>query len=516
MIERFYLKECLSFNVVDLELKAGLVVFSGASGSGKSVLLNAILASLGLQDTTASISECSVSWSIDEMQYGLINEHPNVLKCIKKNKSRYFFNHQSISRSLLKEISSSHLRYLSLKEYSDFNSKNLLEMIDVAISIKNQCFTELLLNYKQKYFQYKKISKELLELQNSEQELRQQEEFARFEFDKIESIDPKIGEYEESLIVKKSLSKKEKLEQLLLESQQVFNSESSVCALLQELEIESGFFDECMNELRAHFESIEQRFHELEDVDIEQVLDRLQMLSELKNRYGSIEEALNYRDLKAKELNSFETLELRITELRTTLEDLLKSLQQDAKTISSIRKSMLDEINNSINSYLKQLYLDNASLDLTPQELDESGCDNASLKLMSRTLQQVSQGEFNRLRLALLATRSEQLKGSHGVLMLDEIDANLSGEESMSVAKVLRVLSRHFQILVISHQPQLTALGEQHFLVKKDGGISSVEELDTQEKRIDEIARIVSGESITPEAKKLAQTLIKDSLELLV
>jgi len=92
--------------------------------------------------------------------------------------------------------------------------------------------------------------------------------------------------------------------------------------------------------------------------------------------------------------------------------------------------------------------------------------------------------------------------------MLDEIDANLSGEESMSVARVLKQLSLHFQIFVISHQPQLTSMGDQHFLIYKDGEDSFVSELN-KEKRVNEIARIISGENISSEAKKFAKELLE-------
>ena len=98
-----------------------------------------------------------------------------------------------------------------------------------------------------------------------------------------------------------------------------------------------------------------------------------------------------------------------------------------------------------------------------------------------------------------------------GILMLDEIDANLSGEESMSVAKVLRHLSAKFQIFVISHQPQLTSMGNQHFLVSKKGNESRVSAL-TFNARIDEIARMISGESVTNEAKLFAKDLLEASI----
>jgi DNA repair protein RecN (Recombination protein N) len=78
----------------------------------------------------------------------------------------------------------------------------------------------------------------------------------------------------------------------------------------------------------------------------------------------------------------------------------------------------------------------------------------------------------------------------------------------MSVAKVLRQLSKHFQIFVISHQPQLTSMGDQHYLVYKDGNISKTKELNFDE-QVDEIARIISGDSISVEAKKFAKELLE-------
>ena len=122
-------------------------------------------------------------------------------------------------------------------------------------------------------------------------------------------------------------------------------------------------------------------------------------------------------------------------------------------------------------------------------------------------LDRLSSGEFNRLRLALLALGVESMQSGGGVLMLDEIDANLSGEESMSVAKVLRHLSTHYQIFVISHQPQLTSMGEQHFLIYKDDE-SRVRELNPLE-RIEEIARIISGDSVSEEARGFARDLFE-------
>jgi DNA repair protein RecN (Recombination protein N) len=94
------------------------------------------------------------------------------------------------------------------------------------------------------------------------------------------------------------------------------------------------------------------------------------------------------------------------------------------------------------------------------------------------------------------------------VLILDEVDANLSGKESMSVANVLKTLSRSYQIFAISHQPQLSSKADQHFVVEKINAESTVRLLSPKE-RIEEVARMVSGEAITPEARELALSLLE-------
>ncbi|MDQ7068781.1 MAG: hypothetical protein Q9M40_12875 [Sulfurimonas sp.] len=317
-----------------------------------------------------------------------------------------------------------------------------------------------------------------------------------------------IGEDEELLLIKKELSRKEKVLESLESAQEIFNYEHLVTSALNSLEVESSFFDDAMNELRAHFDSATERFSALEDVDIEEVLNRVEEISGLKRRYGSIDEALAYKEQKKLELQKYENIEVAKSDLQdryNLLEQLIESL---ATEISGLREKELTSFTKALNSYLKDLYLRDASLRLQKTEYSLSGCDLLSIKLNDTELSKISTGEFNRLRLAILALKSEFMSKNGGVLMLDEIDANLSGEESMSVAKVLRKLSAHFQIFVISHQPQLTSMGNQHFLVYKDGTISKTKELNLEE-RVHEIARIISGENISDEAKKFARELLE-------
>jgi len=506
MIERFYLKDFLSFKEVELEFDKGLVVFSGPSGSGKSILLESILSSFGLGNCDASLCESSVTWKIDED--GIENDEINVFKQLKKEKIRYFLNNQSISKKNISKIASKHLRHLSLKDFSDFENKNLLDILDNRISLYDKNLEKLKKEYIKNFEKLKKLSQELKTIEDEEKRIVELKEFVTFEIQKIDNISPKIGEYEELFEIKKELSKKEKVLQAIEKAYAVFEYEYIVSEALELLEEDTSFFDDAMNELRTKLESAKERFDALDDVDVEEVLNRLEALSELKRKYGSIEEAIKYREKKAQELKKYENIEIQKEHIEKELKEISKIVQNQSLEISKIRQNELKNFQKDLDNYLKQLYLGNVDVLIKDTQLTKTGKDEIILKLNGVELNKISTGEFNRLRLAVLALKSEFLNQNGGVLMLDEIDANLSGEESMSVAKVLRKLSKKYQIFVISHQPQLTSQGEQHFFVYKESGISKVKELH-HEKRIDEIARIISGNNITKEAKMFAQELLK-------
>jgi len=509
MIERFYLKNCLTFKEVELDLNPGLIVFSGPSGSGKSVLMRSILGSVGFDDALAEVSESTVSWQIDEEQSGFENEESNVFKQVKKEKVRYFLNAQSISKKALQSFSREHLRLLSLKDYSDFEQANMLSVLDQQVAEKEPTHTETVEIFRRDYYAYQKAKHELEQLLAQEKRMEEHKEFAAFELAKIDTINPQDGEYEKLIEIKRTLSQKEKAEEKITLAESIFEQEYLVSEALSSLDIDSAFFDDAMNELRTRFDEARSSFQELENEDIESVLDRLEELSDLKRRYGSIEEAIAYRDMKAKEIEVYENFDAEKARLSKEVDRLFDDLMDLGRDISQKRGAALYDFNDAINGYLKQLYLSGAELSLSHGDFTVTGEDIIEFNLKGAPLDKVSAGEFNRLRLALLAVQSESMQGQGGVLMLDEIDANLSGEESMSVARVLRQLSKHFQIFVISHQPQLTSMGEQHFFVEKKNE-STVREL-SKEERVEEIARMISGEKITDEARHFARELLQSA-----
>ncbi len=509
MINRIYIKDCLSFKEIDLEFKKGLNVFTGPSGAGKSILMQAILSLFANAEVKYSLGEVSlINSKIKNELFDIEKDDDIIIKTIKKDKVRFFLNNQTISKKNLNIFSSSLIKHLNLKDTSDFSSVKLIKFLDRLSSKNDKKFQEIKKDFDTKYKEFQNIKKSLDKILEDETKLEDLKEFVKFEIEKIEKINPKEDEYEELNEIKKKLSKKEKIQESLKLANPIFEYNNAVVKVLELLEEDSSFFDESMNELNNIFEKFNDSLYELEEINIEEILDRIEKLSSLQKRFGSIKEALIYKEEKKKELERYENISFEKLNLEKKLVKLEQELEVLSKHLSSYRKQSAKILNEKINYYLKSLYLSNAQIDIIQKTLDSTGCDEVLFHLDNISLENISSGEFNRLRLSLLTSMSEFDIVDNGILFLDEIDANLSGKESDAIAKVLVRLAKSYQIFAISHQPQLTSSSNQHFLVDKKDNISSVNLLD-KDGKIQEIARMISGEKITKEAINFAKNLLE-------
>jgi DNA repair protein RecN (Recombination protein N) len=509
MIERVYLKNHLSFdeveltfNEVELKLSKGLMIFTGPSGAGKSVLLQGILAIFAYVDANASLSEALIDDEVDLEEFGIEVDEAIIFKEIKKEKTRYFINNQAVSKKIAKKIANNFIDYLSLRNVDEFKNENLLKTLD---NFSNNNIED----YEKLFFSYKKLQQQLKEIEDKEKKAIELKEFLGFEIEKIEKIDPKEGEFEELMEIKKSLSKIEKLRELSFKVNEIFEYENSVNELLNILEVDENFFDETMNELRNYIDIAQDKANFLENIDIEEVLTRLEDLHSLMKRFGTIKECLNYLKDKKIELEKLENLSFEKEKIKKDIINLETQLLKEAEKISLKRGQGIIIFEKKLNYFLEKLYMPKANVFLERVELNRYGIDEVKIIINDTDINLLSTGEFNRLRLAMLGSKIE-FSNSSKSLFLDEIDANLSGEESMSVAEVLKFLSKKYQIFAISHQPQLTSFADKHFFVGKKDNKSFVKELDFQE-RIDEIARIISGKKLKKEALVYAKQLLKEN-----
>ena len=512
MIERVYLKDYvtfeeveLEFSEVELEFSKGLIVFTGPSGAGKSVLMRGILSIFGYFDVNAKISEAVVVQEIDLEKYGLENDDIIIFRQIKKNKNRYFINNQAVSKKTIRKIADEFIDYLSLREVKEFESRNILNVLDKMIEEKN--YYVKLNEYKNLYKQYLNIQKELNRLIEAEKNALERIEFLKFEIDKINSINPKEGEFEELMKIKKDLSKIEKIKEKAYEIEPIFEFENRVYEFLDMIEVDSEFFSNAMNELRVALDKAGEKAEFLESVDIEEVLERLSQLQELIRKFGSIEVALKYAQEKQEELFKLQNLSFEKENLQKELSETEKLMRELADYIHEKRVKVSAKFIEKLNSFLKRLYMPDANIKIIKTDFNELGADEAQIIVNDIDINTISTGEFNRLRVAMLASKLEYTD-EEKTLFLDEIDANLSGEESMSVAEVLKYLSSKYQIFAISHQPQLASLANKHFLVTKKDNKSFVKELNENE-RIEEIARIISGKEKSQKAIEYAKELLK-------
>ena len=507
MIERLYFRDLVTFPEVELEFDQGLVVFSGPSGAGKSVLMSSILSGFGYASKgAAALCEVTLSKPAKLKNEAFQLEDDLTIKTVKKEKLRYFLDGQNISKKLLGEMFSPYVKYLSVRDRGGFDSETLLQMIDTVLSGKDKVYKRSLKEYKKRYANYKEKIAQLNRIKENEAKLAELIEFTTYEIEKINAIDPKMDEEEALLKVKQQLSRIDKIKDALNAANTIFTAEASVEEVYRLLDKDVSLFSDMMNQLRADFEETENLADELAEIDVEEVLDRLADLNTLKNRYGSIEEALAYRDAKVKELAGYSHIEQDKSMLESFLNIEFTELSIIASRLSQARKQEAKVLEEVLKEYLETLKLPALHFDFEQTALSESGQDTVDAILGNSRTDTLSGGEFNRVRLALMAATIPKESTRQGILILDEIDANVSGDESIAIAEMITRLSKVYQIFAISHQPHLSAKAEQHIVVSKENEVSKAEILDDRG-RIQEIARIIAGENPTSQALEFAKKL---------
>ena len=505
VIERLLALDLVGFEKIDLEFEKGLIVFTGPSGAGKSVLIGSILSLIGASKPVANLSQICFdtpqNLHCDDFDIG----DEVVLKLVQKGKLRYYLNDQIISKNRLKELFSGHIKHLSVRDSSELN--NLVELLDLAGAKYEKEYAKNMEQFTQRYRVFKAKENELAKVLEDEKRVQDLIEFAKFEIEKIEKIAPQKGEDEELMDIKHKLSKIDKIKDAIAKAEAVFEFEGAVTQAYELMQKDSTLFDEAMNQLRTDFEATNDMMEELADTDIEGVLDRIEQISDLKRRFGSIEESLEYLQLKKQEVQQYENISFTKESLQKFVESEKCALVEIATQISKTRQKLAIKLEKQLNQYLNALRLTPVKFLFSHKAMDEGGIDSVDLDLKGSTIKTLSGGEFNRVRLALLVVKSA-LSAHGGVIILDEIDANVSGDESIAIANMIKTLSLNYQIFAISHQPHVTSAANQHFLVYKDSKNKSfVKQLEGQD-RVAEVARIIGGEKPSEEAVSFAKKVL--------
>lgn len=533
MITKLSIESSPIFGNLELRFREGFCVFSGASGSGKSVLMESLLSCFGLREPNAPNIETDLLLSPAFLeQLGLEGELLNI-KIVKKDKTRYFVNFAPIAKKTLSDLLGQHIKHIHSRGGDELDSSSLVSLLDSYCEKSHPTHKETLQRLSTEFGTLKEAKSALKDLESKESHTAQLKEIAEFEINKISSLNPKEGEYENLLALKKTLSHKEKIKEAIAKAQEAFSHTNEILSALNTLNIKQDLQDlqenqaqenqadeaneidevrthlsQSLNDAQSLLEREQSRLDELDEIDSEAMLHRISALSELIHRYGSISNALNALESKKAELETLQNFESHKKQLHSQITTLQSSLKSLCESLNQNRAKSLPALQSHLEQLCSELKLPSPSVSLNPKELDSSGDLGVEIRLANSSIDTLSAGEFNRLRLAIMCLRA-RLNKAQGVLILDEIDANLSGEESEGVAKVLKELSKSYQVFAISHQTNMPSLADAHFLVEKGKEKSSITLLN-YDGRVRELARMVSGANITNEAIEFAKTRLSE------
>ena len=255
---------------------------------------------------------------------------------------------------------------------------------------------------------------------------------------------------------------------------------------------------------------------------LDSMLERQQLIKKLKSKYGkTIQEIIDYGKQLEDKVKSLENYEINISKIEKEINVLLKEITILCEQVSDKRKKVSKGISKNIVSELEDLNMKNSQfeIDITKGEITRTGFDNLEFMFSANKGEKLyplslvaSGGEISRVMLALSTTVSNNYNVD--TVIFDEIDTGTSGKTGEKIGKKLKSLSEQRQIISISHLAQIASNADNHIKIYKESekgrNITKAKVLNDKE-RVEEIAKIFSGEKITEHAIIQAEELLKDN-----
>lgn len=543
MLDSLRIKNLALIKEEEIEFRDGLNVLLGETGSGKSLIFDAIGFVLGQNNDKTLLRNGADQMKVDAIfsdlskstkavldEYGLGSDELLITRTLtKEGKSNFRINGESVVSAMVKNLSRTLLDSLVQHESMELlKSKNHLIMIDKfggeqILEIKNEL---------QNLFAEKKdIEKNIKSLGGDPAQRERNRDIYSFQLHEIEKADLKADEEDEIKDRLNILSNAERIcEAVSVADNDLSNSPSSALNQINEVISNLNSLDSIDSIKDCNDRLISLRY-ELEDI-IETLLDmrrsvnydeieynkldaRLDLIKSLKKKYGgSIEKVLEYACELKNKIDEIENSEELIDKYTKELLVIDKKISDVAIKLSAIRRKLASEIENKVVGELIDLGMKNTKfkVDFKQKEVASDGMDSVEFTFSANKGQELknltktaSGGETSRIMLALknIFCGIDDV----GCLLFDEVDSGISGEVGNMVAKKLLSISQNTQVICITHLPQVVALADNFYLVKKrvegDETISSAEEI-SEDSAITEIARLIGGNNITDIARQHA------------
>jgi len=533
---------------------AGLNLLTGETGSGKSIVVDALGLLLGARASAETIrtgeARARVAGIFD------VREHPAVRRLLEpagleiedgellvereilaSGKSRAFVGSRPVAASLLRELAP-HLADIHGQHEQQllFAAEAQREMLDAFAGHR-----ELLDRAAAVYRDWRAAAAELEELERSEQEKLRLLDLWSFQRKEIEAAALQPDEDAALANERRVLQNVQKLEEAAgLAYGALYDSPESAVALTR---IAGKRLDELiridpvLEPLREHLKAADLSLHEvsygLRDYlsgleanpgRLEEVENRLAALDRLKRKYGqTIPEILEFLEEVRRQIAAVEHAGERMEQLRCARKRLAGDFEKLAAELTERRAAAARKLEKKVEAELAQLAMERTvfRIDLSPAEWSADGADRVAFLVSPnlgeepRPLERVaSGGEISRLALALKTCLAAPKSKMVRTLVFDEVDAGVGGGAAEGVGRRLKKLAAANQVLCVTHLPQIASFADHHYRVEKQESrgrtVAVVEELDAAA-RTREVGRMLSGQKLTPEALRHAEQLIKSA-----
>lgn len=547
-----------NFAIIDdlkIEFDRGLNLITGETGSGKSIIIEALGILLGARSNKnlirhgMDIAYLEALFFIDDQTKDYVDalgyaDTDNILilsrEISRKNPSVSRINGRPITLSLLNKISSKLVDiYGQYEHHYLLNISNHIKLID---SFGNDNHKELMNRINSDYEGYKEEKNNLIKIDIDPKDRQRQIDLLKFQIDEIEELD--LSQVDEENLMKeyKKLDNAKNIIASLSEAMDLLNEsdsrEGSILDMLRAISISLDEFKDFDELLENFYNRIESSIFEIQDIwneiriyneslymdeeELSILREQIDHINKLKRKYGnSIADIVKYREEIESEYKSLLNFDHEIRLIKSKINKLENKLQEDSKKLSVSRKNISNELVNKVTEELVQLNMKEVKfkVNFKNKELSSNGIDyieflistnqGEDLKPLSEI---VSGGEMSRIMLAFKSITAT--KGLIPTLIFDEIDTGISGRTAQIVGEKINRLSFSHQVILISHLPQIAALADHHFLISKNTldkkTITKVEKL-SDEDRVIELARLLGGLNITDTTMNNAREMIEMS-----
>ncbi len=555
MLQTLSIKQFAIIDELDINFSDGLTVMSGETGSGKSIIIDAIGQLIGMRASSDYVRHGEKKaiiegiFDIDESKDAI-----NILESLAIDvdedfllvKREIFSSGKSICRINNQIVTLQDLRKVMqelLDIHGQHETQSLLKQkyhFQLLDDYADNQYSDLLNQYQLSYNQYKNKRKELEELESADQALLQRLDLMKFQLEELTEASLKEGEVDQLESDIKRIQNSEKLNLALNNAHQVLTDESAIPDRLYELsnylqtinDIVPEKFVRLKEDINQFYYLLEDAKHEIYDEMAntefdEQVLNeyesRMNLLNNLKRKYGKdITELIAYQSKLANEIDKIENYEQSTSQLREEIKTLYNEVIDIGKKLSQERRRVARELRDHIVSEIQNLQMKDANLEISFKPLDEPTIEGIEFVefLISpnrgeplKSLNKIaSGGELSRIMLALKSIFVKS-RGQTAILF-DEVDSGVSGQAAQKMAEKMRDIAQYIQVICISHLPQVASMSDHHLLISKasnaDRTTTQVKELK-DENKIDEIARMISGASVTELTRENAKEMIKQN-----